>query len=365
MTSLQVQEWLREGMAAAHAGDNGRAYNLFLKVIEVDEYNEQAWLWLSSVVDTDADREVCLENVLAVNPDNKVAKAGLVHLHSKAVQPAPEAQGFELEPPRAPVRTEQRVSSTPVAPWHEAGDVPGAGADGAAEAPQPTAAPAPEQTEAVADWETPESRWRERRERISLEGLAVPALLVLGLLALALALLVLLRAGLLDPERRAYVRAMRPVLEAHEAWWAGPQGALVTELDTLCGPTAGDWRNRDVLQACSQHADVDCAHLAAHCGGDVDAMRAHVADLSQETRQQGQALLEALEGVTPPSDIASAHAHFLACLRAELADAARAGQLAQGYIPSATEMLPPCELFASAEEEIRAYAGIRSARDEQ
>jgi len=74
MTSYQVAEWLRQGIAAAQAGDADRASELLMRVVDVDEYNEQAWLWLSSVVDSDTDREVCLENVLAINPDNKLAK---------------------------------------------------------------------------------------------------------------------------------------------------------------------------------------------------------------------------------------------------------------------------------------------------
>ncbi len=60
MTSYQVAEWLRKGIAAAQAGDAQQAYEWLLKVVDVDEHNEQAWLWLSSVVESDGDREVCL-----------------------------------------------------------------------------------------------------------------------------------------------------------------------------------------------------------------------------------------------------------------------------------------------------------------
>ena len=112
MTSYQVAEWLRKGIAAAQAGDTETAYELLLRVVDVDEYNEQAWLWLSSVVETDADREVCLENVLAINPDNKLAKAGLVHVRAKTTQPPPplepepEQTRPEDEPTLAPEPTE-------------------------------------------------------------------------------------------------------------------------------------------------------------------------------------------------------------------------------------------------------------------
>ena len=43
MTSFQVAQWLRQGIAAAQAGDAKKAYDLLLKVVDVDEYNEQAW----------------------------------------------------------------------------------------------------------------------------------------------------------------------------------------------------------------------------------------------------------------------------------------------------------------------------------
>jgi tetratricopeptide (TPR) repeat protein len=82
---VQVSEWLRDGIAAAKSGQRDQARELFMRVIEVDERNEQAWLWLSGVVDTDEDRLICLENVLTLNPENVRARAGLRWLQQRGV----------------------------------------------------------------------------------------------------------------------------------------------------------------------------------------------------------------------------------------------------------------------------------------
>ena len=80
---IQVSEWLRGGIAAAKDGRRDEARALLMRVVEVNEGSEQAWLWLSGVVDADEDRLVCLENVLTLNPDNVQARAGLKWLEER------------------------------------------------------------------------------------------------------------------------------------------------------------------------------------------------------------------------------------------------------------------------------------------
>jgi tetratricopeptide (TPR) repeat protein len=82
--STQVAELLRRGIAAAKAGRAQEASQALLQVTEMDERNEQAWLWLSGVVESLEDRRVCLENVLAINPENPHAQAGLHWLNLQA-----------------------------------------------------------------------------------------------------------------------------------------------------------------------------------------------------------------------------------------------------------------------------------------
>lgn len=75
--SANVDAMVREGINAYRAGNKEEARTLLLKAVEIDESNEQAWLWLSGVVDTPEDRQTCLENVLTINPNNERAKQGL------------------------------------------------------------------------------------------------------------------------------------------------------------------------------------------------------------------------------------------------------------------------------------------------
>ena len=82
--STQVVELLQRGITAAKAGRTQEACQTLLQVIELDERNEQAWLWLSGVVEPLEDRRVCMENVLAINPDNTHAQAGMLWLDQQA-----------------------------------------------------------------------------------------------------------------------------------------------------------------------------------------------------------------------------------------------------------------------------------------
>ncbi len=75
-----VKALLQQAIAFAKAGRREEARNLLLQVTEQDEMNETAWLWLSGVVDSDDDKAIALENVLAINPNNEWAKRGLQSL---------------------------------------------------------------------------------------------------------------------------------------------------------------------------------------------------------------------------------------------------------------------------------------------
>jgi len=80
---------LQRGIEAARAKRNDEARELLMQAVQLDEQNEQAWLWLSGVVESFDDRRVCLENVLAINPTNQRAQAGLRWLdeHTPAAPP--------------------------------------------------------------------------------------------------------------------------------------------------------------------------------------------------------------------------------------------------------------------------------------
>lgn len=78
-----IRQLLREGVEAARAGDRATARDRFEQVTELDESNEQAWFWLASVVESDEEKRVCLENVLHINPDNERARQILDRLEAR------------------------------------------------------------------------------------------------------------------------------------------------------------------------------------------------------------------------------------------------------------------------------------------
>src|SRR3972149_2399285 len=77
MTTDEVSKWLADGLAAATTGNRVLARELLQRVVDADENNVQGWLWLSGVVNTLEDREVCLANVLTLDPANESARKGL------------------------------------------------------------------------------------------------------------------------------------------------------------------------------------------------------------------------------------------------------------------------------------------------
>ncbi len=105
-----VDAMVREGVSAFKAGNKEDARAFLMKAVELDQYNEQAWLWLSAAVETLDDQRTCLENVLAINPDNERARNGLQLITQQitggspapAAPPAPSAPtGFEDMPTSA------------------------------------------------------------------------------------------------------------------------------------------------------------------------------------------------------------------------------------------------------------------------
>ncbi|MBI1876985.1 MAG: hypothetical protein HYR94_01890 [Chloroflexi bacterium] len=95
---------LDDAIQAIRMGDKEEGRRLLEETLETDESNEEVWLWLTAVVDTDEDREVCLENVLALNPNNAIALRNLDALKSgnfnagDIIRSAIESEPEEEEP---------------------------------------------------------------------------------------------------------------------------------------------------------------------------------------------------------------------------------------------------------------------------
>lgn len=85
-----LQAMLSNGIAAVKAGQMQEAQEWLVALLQIDRYNEQAWLWLSGAADNDQDRLDCIQEVLKINPHNAVAQRGLARLQARGVG-APQA----------------------------------------------------------------------------------------------------------------------------------------------------------------------------------------------------------------------------------------------------------------------------------
>lgn len=105
--STNADALVRDSIAAYRSGKKEQARSLLLEAVALDEHHEQAWLWLSAVVDSVEDQITCLENVLTINPKNEKARQGIQLLNEKMTSStaasASHAEDEEDEDPFASV----------------------------------------------------------------------------------------------------------------------------------------------------------------------------------------------------------------------------------------------------------------------
>jgi hypothetical protein len=109
---MTIDDLLKQGFAACKAGRNAEARKLLTQVLEQDERNEKAWLWLTGVVDTDEERTTCLENVLAINPNNEVAQRGMKALRKSS----PELDSTSVAEASRSAKSESRAKGRLASP---------------------------------------------------------------------------------------------------------------------------------------------------------------------------------------------------------------------------------------------------------
>lgn len=121
MAAGDIQQKLKDGIAAIRAGERERGRELLLEVVEADANIEPAWLWLAAAVDDPADKIIALENALTLNPQNSRVRAELEKLRPP---PAPEVKPQSLwepeevpaaPPPEPPAPTRRAPEPTPIA----------------------------------------------------------------------------------------------------------------------------------------------------------------------------------------------------------------------------------------------------------
>ncbi|MBK9170427.1 MAG: hypothetical protein IPM24_23600 [Bryobacterales bacterium] len=70
-------EALERAVEAARSGDKGLARSLFHDITEAEEANEIAWMWRASLAEEPGEAAAHLRRVLALNPENRRARAWL------------------------------------------------------------------------------------------------------------------------------------------------------------------------------------------------------------------------------------------------------------------------------------------------
>ncbi len=93
----RVQMLMKAGLEAAKAGRRSQAYRYFRYVTELDPQHEMAWLWRGGMADEPQETMNCLNRVLAINPRNQQAKAGIVWVRSRMRAKAGEARQTLLD----------------------------------------------------------------------------------------------------------------------------------------------------------------------------------------------------------------------------------------------------------------------------
>jgi ferric-dicitrate binding protein FerR (iron transport regulator) len=92
----RVDDLLQAGKRAFEDGNPRLAHDIWREAATVDPYDERVWMALMRVLETQEDKRVCLENILAINPLNAKARRQL-----RVFQTTSERANVEKERHRA------------------------------------------------------------------------------------------------------------------------------------------------------------------------------------------------------------------------------------------------------------------------
>src|SRR5512143_890541 len=94
-----VDTLFEDAVDALRLGDRAHGKAILTSLLKADQNNANYWIWMSAAVDTPKERIYCLETALKLDPDNTIAKRGLVLLGG--LPPDENIQPFPLNHPRA------------------------------------------------------------------------------------------------------------------------------------------------------------------------------------------------------------------------------------------------------------------------
>lgn len=86
MTTAEENMFL-EAQKAIEAGDKARGKDLLTRLLKQNQQNADYWLWMSAVVDSEKERRYCLNQTLKLDPNNEMARRGLILMGDLPVDP--------------------------------------------------------------------------------------------------------------------------------------------------------------------------------------------------------------------------------------------------------------------------------------
>jgi hypothetical protein len=97
---------LQDAVALINAGERQHGQRILAEILSRDPANEDAWLWMSRVVERDDQRKDCLVQILRRNPEHVVAREALARLQQaeadqEARQFVDDGAGSQREPEEA------------------------------------------------------------------------------------------------------------------------------------------------------------------------------------------------------------------------------------------------------------------------
>lgn len=97
-TTEQAARLVEQGQELLEKGDKPRAHELFVQAAELDQRNEQAWLWRGSTTANVDEALTCMEQALAINPENESAREARSWLRVKKLRESAQAPVSEQTP---------------------------------------------------------------------------------------------------------------------------------------------------------------------------------------------------------------------------------------------------------------------------
>ena len=79
MTTAE-EKMFQEAVSAIESGNRSRGKDLLTRLLKQNQENPDYWLWMSGVVDSVKERRYCLNQTLKLDPQNKLARRGLIML---------------------------------------------------------------------------------------------------------------------------------------------------------------------------------------------------------------------------------------------------------------------------------------------